>query len=283
MSSARQCSRQPLACLSAKIRSVLTLSDRFAYLRQRSEKALVLFLTAGDQPLRELPEIVSALEEGGADVIEIGIPFSDPFGEGPTIQHSSQRALEAGVSPSLILAAASSVRARIPLITMGYYNPILRFGPERFAEHSGRAGICGTIVSDLVPDEADDWCAASAKHGLATIFLAAPTSTDARIDEVCAKTTGFVYAVSRTGVTGTENEAPVEVQGLVQKIKARTDKPVCVGFGISKPEHVRMVCEVADGAVVGSFIVDLLHRRWNHGEGKAAIVDAVRSLKAATR
>ncbi|MDR3689041.1 MAG: tryptophan synthase subunit alpha [Fimbriimonas sp.] len=261
---------------------MLTLSDRFALLKERHEKALILFLTAGDQPLDELPAILEALVEGGADAIEIGIPFSDPFGEGPTIQASSQRALDRGVTAHQILAEAAKASAGVPLVTMGYYNPILRFGLSDFATASRDAGISGTIVSDLVPDEADDWCAACGQVGIDTIFLVAPTSTESRIDEVCARATGFVYAVSRTGVTGAENSVPTDVKALVQRIQAKTSQPVCVGFGISTPEHVRMVCEVADGAVVGSFLVNLLHREWNGGEGREKIVEAVRSLKRGT-
>jgi tryptophan synthase alpha chain len=258
------------------------LVQRFADLRARQEKALVLFVTAGDQPLYELPAILAALEEGGADVIEVGIPFSDPFGEGPTIQQSSQRALDGGATPQNILAAVSRCDLSVPTVTMGYYNPVLRIGLAEFARLSAEAGVSGTIISDLVPDEAHAWAKTSEEAGLATIFLVAPTSTEQRIDEVASLTTGFVYAVSRTGVTGAESQVPPEVNGLVAAIKARTDKPVCVGFGISKPEHVRMVCQVADGAVVGSALVKLLHEKWQGGKGREAIVSFVRSLKEAT-
>jgi tryptophan synthase alpha chain len=261
---------------------VPSLSDRFRDLKGRHEKALVLFLTAGDQPLSELGAIVAALEEGGADVIEIGIPFSDPFGEGPTIQASSQRSLDNGTTPRKILEAVAGISASVPVVTMGYYNPILRFGLDKFATASREAGISGTIVSDLVPDEAEAWCEASAGAGIDTIFLAAPTSTLQRIDEVSIRSTGFVYAVSRTGVTGAENQVPADVKGLVERIRSKTDKPVCVGFGISTPDHVRMVCEVADGAVVGSYLVNKLHNEWKGGAGRDAIVAAVRELKQAT-
>lgn len=258
------------------------LADRFSQLREREEKALVLFLTAGDQPLEELPEILRALAEGGADAIEVGIPFSDPFGEGPTIQASSQRALENGTTVAGIFDALRRTKIDVPLITMGYYNPVLRMGLDGFARASAEAGATGTIVSDLVPDEAEAWCEASRQAGIDTIFLVAPTSTERRIEEVAARTTGFVYAVSRTGVTGAENQVPPDVRHLVGRIKARTEKPVCVGFGVSTPEHVQMVCDVADGAVVGSYLVNLLHHEWRGGAGRATIVEAVRDLKAAT-
>lgn len=182
-----------------------------------------------------------------------------------------------------ILEALGNVSLDIPIVTMGYYNPVLRFGMEEFARRSAAAGVTGTIISDLIPDEAAAWGKASEDHGLETIFLAAPTSTDARIEEVARRSTGFVYAVSRTGVTGAESSVPPEVRGLVEKIRAHTSRPICVGFGISKPEHVRMVCEVADGAVVGSALVSLLHDAWDGGRGRETVIDTVRTLKAATR
>lgn len=259
------------------------LAQKFESLRAKGEKALVLFVTAGDPPLSELPAVLSALAEGGADVIEVGIPFSDPFGEGPTIQASSQRALDAGASPTLILQAIRKSQVDVPMVTMGYYNPVLRYGLEKYAREGAAAGVSGTIISDLVPDEAHAWSAASAAAGLDTIFLVAPTSTDKRIREVAQGSTGFVYVVSRTGVTGSENAVPTDVTSLVQRVRSLTDRPVCVGFGISTPEHVRMVCEVADGAVVGSALVGKIHREWNGGAGRAAVVEFVRELKAATR
>lgn len=259
------------------------LAERFSTLHARGEKALVLFITAGDQPLDQLPDLLSALQEGGADVIEVGIPFSDPFGEGPTIQASSQRALDNGATTTNILAALKGVSLEIPVVTMGYYNPVLRMGLEKFATASADAGASGTIISDLVPDEADAWGAASAAAGIDTIFLVAPTSPSERIEDVAKRTTGFVYAVSRTGVTGAENQVPVDVQDLVNRIKAKTDKPVCVGFGISTAEHVQMVCQVADGAVVGSALVSFLNQEWKDGAGREKVVEFVRALKAATQ
>ena len=263
--------------------SVSPLAQKFDDLRNRNEKALVLFVTAGDPPLDQLGAVVEALEEGGADVVEIGIPFSDPFGEGPTIQASSQRSLDAGATPGQVLDALRGLKVSVPLVTMGYYNPVLRYGLDRFARQSAEAGVSGTIISDLVPDEAEPWVVASQAAGIETIFLVAPTSTGRRIEEVAARSTGFVYVVSRTGVTGSENAVPTDVAALVGRVRALTDRPVCVGFGISKPEHVQMVCQVADGAVVGSSLVDLIHREWRGGEGRAKIVDYVRQLKAATR
>lgn len=261
------------------------IAPTFSALRARGEKALVAFVTAGDPSLDELPAILAALEEGGADLIEVGIPFSDPIADGPTIQASSQRALDRGVTPRAILAALTGCRSerKAQIVLMGYMNPILRAGLESFADQAAEAGASGTIVSDLTPEESDAWAVASERRGLDTVFLAAPTSTDARLDEVGRRARGFVYAVSRTGVTGTETAAPPEVTGLVRRIKERTDLPVCVGFGISRPEHVQAVCEVADGAVVGSHLVKLIAERWQGGAGRAELVQAVAELKAATR
>ncbi len=255
---------------------------KFDELRAKGEKALVLFVTAGDQPLSELPAILDTLVEGGADLIEVGIPFSDPFGEGPTIQASSQRSLDNGTTPAAILDALAGYNSPVPLVTMGYYNTYLRAGLGEIARRSAEVGVSGAIISDLVPDEGGAWADAADQHGLDRIYLAAPTSTDQRIQEVCEQSTGFVYAVSRTGVTGAGQEAPPEVQDLVTRIKSQTALPVCVGFGISRPEHVRMVCQVADGAVVGSSLVDLLHREWTAGN-REAVIAFVKDLKAATR
>lgn len=257
------------------------IQAKFDELKGKGEKALVLFVTAGDQPLADLPDILATLVEGGADLIEVGIPFSDPFGEGPTIQASSQRSLDNGTTPGAILEAIARFDSPVPIVTMGYYNTYLRVGLGEIARKSAEAGVRGAIISDLVPDEGDEWGRAASENGLDTIYLVAPTSTQQRIAEVCERTTGFVYAVSRTGVTGAQSEAPPEVKDLVEKVKGQTALPVCVGFGISKPEHVRMVCQVADGAVVGSYLVDLLHKEWP--QGRAKVLEAIRELKAATR
>jgi len=242
-----------------------------------------LFVTAGDPPLEELPSILGALQDGGADVIELGIPFSDPIADGPTIQASDQRALDRGVTPLGALAALSKANLEVPVALMGYYNPVLRLGVASFAAEAKKAGASGTIITDLTPEESAPWIEASQRGGLDTIFLAAPTSTDDRLDAVCSRSSGFVYAVSRTGVTGGRESARDEVDSLVRRMKARTEVPVCVGFGITKPEHVRAICQVADGAVIGSWLVELLHRIWNRGQGRGEIVRLIREMKAATR
>ena len=232
-----------------------SLTAKFEELRRSGEKALVLFVTAGDQPIEDLPDVLNFLEDAGADVIEVGIPFSDPFGEGPTIQASSQRSLDRGVNPQLVLDSVAKAHPSIPVVTMGYYNPVLRFGLENFARESHAAGVTGTIISDLIPDEADAWCRASAENHLETIFLAAPTSTEGRLKQVAERSTGFVYAVSRTGVTGAESSVPQDVPTFVQRIRSFTEKPICVGFGISNAAQAKEVARIADGIVVGSALV----------------------------
>jgi tryptophan synthase alpha chain len=259
------------------------IAATFAKLRERGEGALVPFVTAGDPDLRQLPSILTALAEAGADMVEVGIPFSDPIADGPTIQASSQRALDKGVTPDAVLGALADTRLSIPVVLMGYLNPMLRMGLARFAARARQAGAAGVIVSDLTPEEADEWRAAAQDEGLDTVFLAAPTSTDARLAAVAAASTGFVYAVSRTGVTGHGNEAPPEVADLVHRLRAHTGLPICVGFGISAPDHVARVCQAADGAVVGSWLVDVLWRTWRDGAGRDEVVAAVRALKDSTR
>ena len=244
-------------------------------------KSLICFVTAGDPSLDQLPAIIDALAEGGADVIEIGIPFSDPIADGPTIQASSQRALEHGVTPREIFNTLSNVRASVPLVAMGYTNTAMRLGYDSFAKSAAAVGISGVILSDLAPDDSTEWRKAAGARGIDTIFLAAPTSTDARLEAIVAASSGFVYCVSRTGVTGADTSAAPDVARTVTRIRSFTHLPICVGFGISQPEHVRMVWDVADGAVVGSCIVDFLHQNWKSGEGRDALVTIVRRLKEA--
>lgn len=247
-----------------------------------TRKALVCYVTAGDPPIEQLPVILRALSEGGADIIEVGIPFSDPIADGPTIQASSQRALDRGTTVDQIFDAVQNARIDKPIVFMGYTNTTMRVGFDSFAKKAAAAGASGVILSDLAPDDCAGWMVAAKAHGLDTIFLAAPTSTHDRIALIVKNSTGFVYCVSRTGVTGADSEVPPDVASTVRRIKEQTELPVYVGFGISTPEHVRMVCDVADGAVVGSHIVSFLHNEWNGGEGKEKLKAMIRNLKAAT-
>ncbi|MCW5939289.1 MAG: tryptophan synthase subunit alpha [Fimbriimonadaceae bacterium] len=258
------------------------LGEVFGRLREKREGALVLFVTAGDPPLAQLPAILETLATSGADVIEVGLPFSDPIADGPVIQASSQRALDRGTKTADVLAALRGFDLA-PVVLMGYTNPMARRGLGRFALDAAGAGAAGTIVCDLTPDDAGDWREASREAGLDTVFLAAPTSTDERLDRVCEASTGFVYAVSRTGVTGAGHEAWDEARTLVGRIRARTDLPVCVGFGVSGPADVREVCSFADGAIIGSRLVTLLADRWRGGEGREEVAAWVREAKAAAR
>ena len=261
----------------------MTVSERLAHVLGKGEKALITYVTAGDPELDQLPAILETLTEAGADVIEVGVAYSDPIGDGPTIQASTQRALERGVNSTKVLETLAGCELKVPVVLMGYYNTLLRNGLDSFAGRAFESGVKGTIMVDLIPEEADDWIKASRDSGLETVFLAAPTSTDARLKAVSDASTGFVYAVSRTGVTGARAEGANQAESLVSRLKGMTDKPVCVGFGISNPDHVRQVCDHADGAVVGSWLVTLLAEQWNSGAGRQMVLDKVSALKAATR
>ena len=261
------------------------ISTRFSELAKRQEKALICFVTAGD-PARRTVEIVDALARAGADAVEIGIPFSDPLADGPSIQASSQRALEQGMTTRRALDIVRQIRAsnpNLPLILMTYFNPIRCYGLQQYARDAAAAGADAHIVTDLTPEEAADWKGFSEENGLDTIFLLAPPSTTARIEVVSHLSSGFVYCVSRTGVTGAKQDVPVELTGVVANIRTRTTEPICVGFGISTPDHVRQICAFADGAVVGSSLVDLIHSKRENPEMISEVHDYVRGLKAGTQ
>jgi tryptophan synthase alpha chain len=261
------------------------IERRFAALRERGEGALVVFVVAGHPDESATDEVLLTIADAGADIIELGLPFSDPLADGPVIQAASQRALAGGVTPRRVLEIAGRFRrARdLPLVVMTCYNPIWQFGATDFARESAAVGVDGLIVTDLPPEESKDWVAAARANNLDTILLLAPTSSTDRIKKVVDLATGFVYCVSRMGVTGARAELPSDLRGLVGRIRAETAKPVVVGFGISRPEHVAEVCRLADGAVVGSAVVSLIDRE----QGSAGLGDAVarfvRELKAATR
>lgn len=263
------------------------IAERFVSLREKREGALVVFITAGDPSLKATEGLIPALAGAGADIIEVGIPFSDPLADGPTIQASTFRALQQGVTPVHVLETVARVRARTdaPIVLMTYFNPVWQMGVERFAEQAASAGVDGVIMTDMPPDEADEWHPVARQHGLDTIFLIAPTSTPERMRRVAQMSSGFVYCVSRTGVTGARDDLPEEVPHMLQAMRALTDLPLCVGFGISRPEHVRAVCRVADGAVVGSAVVSLIAQE--AGKGEHALLESagrfVRELKQATR
>ncbi len=262
------------------------LQETFERLRIRGEKALVCFVTAGDPSVDITVETVKTLARAGVDAVEIGLPFSDPLADGPSIQASSQRALDRGMTTRKALEIVSRIRQEspdLPLILMTYYNPIRCFGLDKYAAAAKAAGADAHIVTDLTPEEAGDWKTYSNANELDTVFLLAPTSTTARVDVVAKISSGFVYCVSRTGVTGARQDVPTELTEVVNRIKSRTDEPVCVGFGISTPEHVRKICAFADGVVVGSSLVDLLDREKDSANLQQTVFDYVSGLKLATR
>lgn len=259
------------------------LETRFAQLRASGEKALVCFVTAGDPFPDATADVVEALAQGGADAIEIGIPFSDPLADGPTIQASSLRALQHGMTPPKVLDAVREARRRgvdTPIVLMGSWNPTLQYGLDAFARDAAAAGVDATIMTDLSPEEAGEWKRVCDDAGLDTVFLLAPTSTPDRMDLVGRMASGFVYCVSRTGITGARDEVPADLPPMIDAIRGHVgDLPLCVGFGISRPEHVARVCSFADGAVVGSALVTLLHETRDCDEARAFVA----LLKEATR
>lgn len=224
---------------------------------------LVVYLTAGDPSLDATRSIILAAIDAGADVIELGVPFSDPLADGPINQRASERALARGTRLRDVLALAADLRAARPqvgLIIFSYLNPILRYGLQRFADDAAAAGIDGVLAIDLIVEEAADYLAELARVNLAPVFLAAPTSTDERLQAIATHSKGFIYAISRTGITGKQQRLTDDAAALVARIKRWSKLPVAVGFGISNANHVAQVAEFADAAVIGSAIVELVER-----------------------
>jgi tryptophan synthase alpha chain len=252
------------------------IDRRFKELKKQGKKAFIAYITAGDPSLAMTEKIVPALEGAGVDIVELGIPFSDPVADGPTIQAASQRALKRGANLKKIFAMAGNLRRKteIPLVFMTYYNPVFQFGLEKFFKACRDAGVDGVIIPDLSIEEAGEAISLGKKNGVATIFLVAPTSPRARIKEIVARSRGFIYYVSLTGVTGARTKLPPEVAANVRMIKSMTDKPVAVGFGISDAKQARTVAKVADGVIVGSAIVKIV------GSGsKDAVKNTVKLVK----
>lgn len=224
---------------------------------------LVIYLTAGDPSLEATRAIALEAIDAGADVLELGVPFSDPMADGPVIQRASERSLAHGTSLKDVLALAHQIRAARPragLMIFSYFNPILRYGLKRFADDAAAAGADGVLVTDIVVEEAGDYLAEMARVGLAPVFLAAPTSPDDRLEAIATHSKGFVYAISRTGITGKQQSLTSDAASLVARIRRWTRLPIAVGFGISNAKHVAQVAEFADAAVVGSAIVELIER-----------------------
>ena len=261
------------------------ITRRFDELRRAGELGLVAYLTAGDPTLEATEQIVLALEEAGADIVELGVPFSDPIADGPTIQRASERALRSGTTLAGVLGLVRRLRqkSQIPLVLFSYFNPVLQMGVERFAPEAASVGADGVLITDLTPEEAGDYGEKVHARGLDTIFLAAPTSTDARLAKIAESSSGFLYLISRTGVTGTRDALPEDLPALIRRARGMTSLPIAVGFGISLPGHVSILGGLADAAVVGSALVEEIKRAATVDAAAAAVAERVRSLKQAAR
>jgi tryptophan synthase alpha chain len=261
------------------------IGETFTRLRAAGERALVPFVTGGDPDLDTTEALVLAMTESGADLIEIGVPFSDPTAEGPTIQRSSERALAGGVTLRRILQSVKKLRSRVeaPLLLMGYANPFYAMGVEGFAETAAEVGVDGVIVPDLPPEEGQDLFAALEARGIDPVLLAAPTTVESRLKMLAERTRGFLYYVSLTGVTGARTELAKDLEGEVGRIRKYAEVPVCVGFGISTPDHARLVGRFADGVVVGSAIVDRIEAAPSREMAVDAVSRFVSELKAPLR
>ncbi len=258
------------------------IDTRFADLQEAGRPALVTFVTAGDPDLDTSLEILKSLPEAGADLIELGMPFSDPMADGPAIQLAGQRALESGQTMAKTLGMVREFRKGdndTPIILMGYYNPIYIYGNERFLEEAANAGVDGLIIVDLPPEADEELCIPAMEYGINFIRLAAPTTDEKRLPRVLQNTSGFVYYVSITGITGAAAPDPALVGASVARIKSATSLPVAVGFGVKTAEQARAIGEVANGVVVGSALVTAIAKSLD-GEGKATgeTVDAVTGL-----
>jgi tryptophan synthase alpha chain len=261
------------------------ITKRFDALRHAGELGLVAYITAGDPSLEASEHIVLALAEAGADVIELGVPFSDPIADGPVIQRASERALRSGTTLTGVLDLVKRLRAKTqaPLLLFTYYNPVLQLGLEKFAASAADAGADGALITDITPEEAGEYRAAMRARGLDTVFLAAPTSTDARLKLIAEASTGFLYVISRTGVTGEKARLAEELPALVRRVRAATPLPIAVGFGISLPEHVSLLGGLADAAVVGSALVAEIEKAKSVEDAATAVAAKTRALKEAAR
>jgi len=258
------------------------LANTFARLRRDRQPGLVTYITAGDPDLSTSGEILKALDRAGADVLEVGVPFSDPLADGPVIQRATERALASGASLRSVLELVGTVRRDLtaPVVVFSYANPILRFGPERFASAAAAAGVDGVLALDLPIEEAGEFRQALAQNALDMIFLLSPTTTDARIKKAAELGSGFLYGISRLGVTGARDRVAAGAPDLVRRIRAHTTLPVALGFGISRPEHVAEVATFADAAVVGSALVSVIAEHGGSTQVVERVDEYVRWLKS---
>lgn len=259
-------------------RGAVAIERAFQRAAQEGRAALVTYLTAGYPSLEASRRLVLALQAGGADLIELGVPFSDPVADGPTIQRASYQALQAGTTPQACLELAAALRAEglhVPLLFMGYYNPILAYGLEDFASRCAQVGVDGLIVPDLPPEEAEPLREACQRLGLAMVFLVAPTTFPERMAHIAAQTSGFLYVVSRLGTTGGDHNPGAALERLLRTVKSVARTPVAVGFGVSRPEAAHQLAHLADGVIVGSAIVE------RAADGAEALQTFTRALRNA--
>jgi len=261
---------------------VTRLESTFARLREAHSPGLVTYITAGDPDLDRTAGILRALDRAGADVLEVGVPFSDPLADGPVIQRATERALAAGTTLSGVLELLRSIRGDIaaPVVIFSYANPILRLGAEQFADRARASGVDGVLVLDLPIEEADEFRTMLTRRGIDTILLLSPTTTDDRLRRAAALGSGFLYAISRLGVTGARDALAAGARDMVGRIRKVSDLPVALGFGISKPDHVREVGQWADAAVVGSALVDVIAREGASRDLNTRVEEYVRWLKS---
>ena len=261
------------------------ISRRFTALRETGELGIVAYITAGDPSLEATHKFVLTLAEAGADVIELGVPFSDPLADGPTIQRASERALKSGTTLTSVINLVREIRrsSEVPLVLFSYYNPVLQMGLEKFAAAAANAGADGVLITDLTPEESDEYRRALTAHHLDTIFLGAPTSTDERLAKIAAASSGFLYLISRTGVTGAKDALPDDLPALLRRARHVTRLPIAVGFGISLPGHVSVLGGLADAAVVGSALVSEIENATAKDSSPAAIERAAQALGARVR
>ncbi len=258
----------------------------FATLRERGEAALIPFLMAGDPDMSRTRALLLAAQEAGADLIELGMPFSDATADGPVLQRSAQRALAQNVSLPRVLELVHELRQQslsVPVILFGYYNPIFRYGPDRFAHDAAQAGVDGVLVVDLPPEEAGELRRHTDEFGLEIIQLLAPTSDAARMKKVLSRAKGFVYYVSVTGVTGVRRASAADVRPMLERVRRHTKLPVGVGFGISSPEQAAEVAGFADAVVVGTALMRIVEEHGGSPDVVRRVADFIRELKAAVR
>jgi len=266
-----------------KVDAMTRIAETFDRLRAVQRPGLVTYTTAGDPDLPRSADILRALDRAGADVIEVGVPFSDPLADGPVIQRATERALAAGTTLRGVLSMIENVRGSIaaPIVVFSYANPLLRLGVDVFARQAARAGVDGVLALDLPIEEAGEFRETLRSNGLDTIFLLSPTTTDARIRRAAELGTGFLYGISRLGVTGARERVASGAEAMVRRIRAHTSLPIALGFGISRPEHVAEVCAYADAAVVGSALVSVVAESGGSTELIDRVEDYVRWLKGA--